>query len=147
LRLFFSSQAVGVFSAVSFSFFLLRLHTELGVRGSVQVVSAERGPSVGATSAFCRRPGRLLRPSAASSSSSSSSFSSYFSSGSGAGLAAPNDAPTVVLAFGDASLCKPLLQSAAAAGVSVELLKYEKHLGHRQMVHARSSGGRGLGLV
>jgi len=144
LRLFFSSQAVGVFSAVSFSFFLLRLHTELGVRGSVQVVSAERGPSVGATSAFCRRPGRLLRPSAASS---SSSFSSYFSSGSGAGLAAPNDAPTVVLAFGDASLCKPLLQSAAAAGVSVELLKYEKHLGHRQMVHARSSGGRGLGLV
>jgi len=100
----------------------------------VQVISVERGPSVGATSAFCRRQGRLpVSPPSPTSSSSSSSGSS--SSRSRSIVSAVEDAtPTVVFAFGDSSMCKPLLSSAKAAGVNVELLKYEKNLGHRQMV-------------
>jgi len=102
----------------------------LGVRGSVQVVSVERGPSVGATSAYCRRTGRLPLQSPQEVPTSTSSKAQLEEVVDEEG--SPSN--TVVLAFGDLAMCKPLLNSAKAAGVKVELLKYEKHLGHRQMV-------------
>ena len=83
------------------------------VRGSVQVVSVERADAVGATGAYCRRPGRL--PSYSGSSPGSSR-------------------EALVVAFGDAKLCAHLIASAKRAGVAVRLLRYEASAGHRQMV-------------
>ena len=97
--------------------------SELGVRGSVQLVSHERGGDEGATSEYCRRPGRL-----------SGSRGAPHDGGNDGGGGGGGDGATLVLAFGDAKLCKDLVASASRAGVALELLPYEPAKGHRQMV-------------
>lgn len=75
----------------------------------MQVVSIENERSLGATAQYCQER-QLPEPSSI------------------------EIERTVIVAFGDKTLCKHLLYTASSVGVKVKLLDYVKSAGHRQMV-------------